>query len=51
VRLPKAQLANVKESDQSLVDGNGARGARQEGNAVLVEVGSGTYRFVYPWNK
>jgi alpha-L-rhamnosidase len=48
VRLPKAQLANVKESGQSLVNGNGVKGARQEGNAVLVEVGSGTYRFVYP---
>ena len=51
VRLPKAQLANVKESGQSLVNGNGVKGARQEGNAVLVEVGSGTYRFVYPWHK
>ena len=51
VRLPKAQLASVKESGQSLVNGNGVKGARQEGNAVLVEVGSGTYRFVYPWDK
>jgi alpha-L-rhamnosidase len=51
VRLPKAQLANVKESGQSLVNGNGVKGARQEGNAVLVEVGSGTYRFIYPWDK
>jgi alpha-L-rhamnosidase len=51
VRLPKAQLANVKESGQSIVNGNGVKGARQEGNAVLVEVGSGTYRFVYPWDK
>jgi alpha-L-rhamnosidase len=51
VRLPKAQLANLKESGQSLVNGNGVKSARQEGNAVLVEVGSGTYRFVYPWDK
>src|SRR5437016_2072415 len=51
VRLPEAQLTNVKESDQSLVNGNGITSVRQEGYAVIVEIGSGTYRFVYPRDK
>src|SRR6266702_1483796 len=51
VRLPGAQLANVKESGQSLVNGNGITSARQEGYAVTVELGSGTYRFAYPRDK
>ena len=51
VRLPKAQLANVTESNQALSNGNGIRRARQEGYAVIVEVGSGTYRFAYPRDK
>src|SRR5437870_2991280 len=51
VRLPGAQIANVKESGQSLVNGNGITSARQEGNAVIVEIGSGAYRFAYPQDK
>ena len=51
VRLPKAQLANVTESNQALGNGNGITSARQEGSAVIVEVGSGTYRFAYPRDK
>src|SRR6266446_6653290 len=48
VRLPKAQLANVTESNQALSNGNGIASAHQEGYAVIVEVGSGTYRFACP---
>jgi alpha-L-rhamnosidase len=51
VRLPKAQLANVTESNQALGNRNGITSARQEGSAVIVEVGSGTYRFAYPRDK
>jgi alpha-L-rhamnosidase len=49
VRLPKAQLASVTEGGQELADGNGVTGRRQDGDTVVVEVGSGQYRFAYPW--
>jgi alpha-L-rhamnosidase len=48
VRLPQTQSANVKESGQPLVKGNGVAGIRDEGDAVVVEVGSGNYHFSYP---
>jgi alpha-L-rhamnosidase len=48
VHLPKAQLASVTEGGQPLVGGNGITGPRQDGDAVVVEVGSGAYRFAYP---
>ncbi len=47
VRLPKAQLAGVTEGGQALVNGNGITGSRQDGDAVVVEVGSGQYRFTF----
>ena len=46
VRLPKAQLREVTESGQPL-----GPGARQEGDAVVVNSGSGTYHFAYPLAK
>jgi alpha-L-rhamnosidase len=45
VRLPGAQLANVREAGQALSMGNGIAAARQDGSAVVVDVGSGQYRF------
>lgn len=45
--LPDARLAEVQESGQAL-QGNNLFKARQEGSAVIVEAGSGEYRFVYP---
>jgi alpha-L-rhamnosidase len=51
VRLPGAQLANVTEGSQALANGNGITGSRQEGDAVVVEIGSGQYRFAYPMTK
>ncbi|MFN2228377.1 MAG: alpha-L-rhamnosidase C-terminal domain-containing protein, partial [Anaerolineae bacterium] len=48
VRLPDATLAQVTESGQPLDGVEGVRRAAQEGDAVLVEVGSGHYRFAYP---
>jgi alpha-L-rhamnosidase len=47
VRLPKAQLASVTEGGQAVAKGNGITDSRQDGDAVVVEVGSGDYRFAY----
>ncbi len=41
VRLPKAMLADVRESGKAIE-------GRQDGDAVVIEVGSGKYRFTYP---
>ncbi|MBL7199077.1 MAG: glycoside hydrolase family 78 protein [Anaerolineae bacterium] len=48
VRLPDASLAQVTESGQPLTGGEGVMRTAQEGDAVLVEIGSGDYRFAYP---
>ena len=48
VRLPDARLAAVTEGGQPLSSGNGMGTPRQDGAAVVVEVGSGAYRFAYP---
>lgn len=48
VRLPKAQLTSVTEGGQPVASGNGIRGPKQDGDSVVVEVGSGAYRFAYP---
>ena len=48
VRLPKAQLTSVTEGGQPLATGNGIGGPKQDGDTVVVEVGSGAYRFAYP---
>jgi alpha-L-rhamnosidase len=47
VRLPKAPLAGVKEGGQTLSSGNGIIEFKQDGDAVVIEVGSGRYRFSY----
>ncbi|HEY8185428.1 MAG TPA: glycoside hydrolase family 78 protein, partial [Pyrinomonadaceae bacterium] len=49
VRLPKAQLEKVTESGKPLAIGNGIVSLRQEGDAVVTEIGSGQYVFAYPW--
>src|SRR5690348_452609 len=48
VRLPHAQLADVRESDQPVSNAKGISGARQDGDAAVLEVGSGSYRFTFP---
>jgi alpha-L-rhamnosidase len=48
VRLPNARMAAVTEGGQALANGNGMGTPRQDGDAVVVEVGSGAYRFAYP---
>ena len=45
VRLPRTQLANVQESGQALAKRNGINNARQDGESVVVEIGSGRYLF------
>jgi alpha-L-rhamnosidase len=48
VRLPGATLGQVTEGGRALAALPGVGGARQEGKAVVVEVGSGSYAFAYP---
>ena len=50
VRLPRAELSRVTESGRALSEGNGIAGSRQDGDSVVVELGSGQYRFAYPWS-
>jgi len=47
VRLPQAALAQVTEGGRALGAVEGVTGSRQEGQGVVVEVGSGQYRFAY----
>ncbi len=46
VRLPGAKLERVTEGGMAL-----SKGARQDGNSVEAEVGSGTYEFAYELTK
>jgi alpha-L-rhamnosidase len=48
VRLPGARRADVTEDGKALANGNGITASRQEGETVVVDVGSGRYSFVYP---
>src|SRR5690242_8710145 len=45
VRLPKAKIEQTTESQRQLAGRADLIGARQAGDAVLVEIGSGTYVF------
>jgi alpha-L-rhamnosidase len=47
VRLPKAQLAGATESGKALAVGDGITATRQDKDSVIVEIGSGRYRFAY----
>ena len=47
VRLPKARLANVLESGRPLANSPGITAARQDGDSVVADLGSGQYRFRY----
>ena len=40
----------LPESGKPLADGNGVTGHRQDGDVVVVEIGSGQYRFAYGWS-
>jgi hypothetical protein len=44
--LPKAKLEDASEGGKPLADRGDISGARQAGDAVVLEVGSGKYVFV-----
>jgi alpha-L-rhamnosidase len=48
IRLPGATLAAVTEGGRTVAGAPGIGAARQDGAAVVVEAGSGTYAFAYP---
>jgi alpha-L-rhamnosidase len=48
VRLPGATLANVTEGVSAVGSATGVTSATQDGDVVVVEVGSGDYKFKYP---
>lgn len=48
VTLPGAQLDTVSESGKALAEAQGVARAVQDGQDVVVEVGSGVYAFDYP---
>jgi len=48
VRLPGATAASVTEGGKALGTGDGITASSQDGSAVIVETGSGVYRFAYP---
>ena len=48
IRLPHAASASVTEGGSPLGP-DLQRGARQDGDAMVLDVGSGRYRFTYPW--
>jgi alpha-L-rhamnosidase len=51
VRLPGADLGTVLESGKALPQADGIGSSRQDGDSVVLEIGSGRYRFDYPANK
>jgi alpha-L-rhamnosidase len=48
VELPRAKLDTVQESGKPLVQAEGITNSRQQGSAVVLDVGSGAYHFSYP---
>jgi alpha-L-rhamnosidase len=49
VRLPNAKLPNVTEGGRAVGASTGVTAARQNVDAVVVEIGSGEYAFEYPY--
>jgi alpha-L-rhamnosidase len=50
VRLPRATLASVTEGGRPLASAAGITGSTQNGEAVVIEIGSGEYAFEYPYS-
>lgn len=48
VRLPGATLAQVTEGAMAVASAAGVTSAKQDGDAVVIELGSGDYVFSYP---
>ena len=51
VRIPKAKLRDVSEAGRPLAECSGLTETRQDGEAVIVELGSGRYSFESPYGK
>ena len=51
MRLPGARLADVTEGGRPLSSGAGITSSKQDGDVVVVRVGSGRYSFTYPVGK
>lgn len=51
VTLPNAILENVQENGKKVKNAAGIKEARQDGDAVSIELGSGKYRFSYQWKE
>ena len=49
VKLPKAKLADVRESGQRADHSEVIANVIQDGDVVVLEVGSGRFSFEYPW--
>jgi len=49
VRIPKAKLKDVSEAGRPLAECSGLTDTRQDGEAVIVELGSGKYSFESPY--
>jgi len=51
VRLPGARMAKVLEGGQPLADVQGIHRIDEEGDDLIIEIGSGEYTFTYPREK
>jgi len=49
VRLPRARLADVRESGKRLDKSEAITDTVQDGDAAVMRMGSGRYSFEYPW--
>jgi len=48
VTLPSARLADLTESERAVAIGTGITAVRQDKDSVVIDIGSGEYRFSYP---
>jgi alpha-L-rhamnosidase len=49
--LPHARLDEIYESGKELKIAEGIRNYKQDNDVVIVQLGSGHYQFVYPWQE
>jgi len=49
--LPHAKLEEIQESGKPLQNGSGIRSSVQDGDVVVLQLGSGHYHFVYKWRE
>jgi len=51
VRLPRAKADDAMEGNAKVATAAGVECVAQDGEAVLVDLGSGRYSFSYPWRQ